>query len=114
MSVIYHITSAGEASDAARSGVYAPQAFEADGFIHCSYPRQIQAVANRRFAGRTDLVLLEIDRARLTCRVVDENLEGGTDRFPHVYGVLPMSAVVRVHAFPCGPAGLFDLPPTLR
>jgi uncharacterized protein (DUF952 family) len=70
-------------------------------------------VANRLFAGRSDLVLLEVDRGRLTCTVVDENLEGGTDLFPHIYGPLPMAAVVRVHDFPCGPAGRFDLPPAL-
>ena len=110
MNRIYHITSAVEAGDAARLGEYVPKAFEADGFIHCSYPRQVQDVANRRFSGRTDLVLLEIDRAKLTCEVVDENLEGGTDLFPHIYGCLPMSAVVRIHPFPCGADGRFDLP----
>jgi uncharacterized protein (DUF952 family) len=110
MNRIYHITSAVEAGDAARLGEYVPKAFEADGFIHCSYPRQVQAVANRRFSGRTDLVLLEIDRAKLPCEVVDENLEGGTDLFPHIYGCLPMSAVVRIHPFPCGADGRFDLP----
>ena len=66
--------------------------------------------ANRRFSGRTDLVLLEIDRTKLACEVIDENLEGGTDLFPHIYGCLPMSAVVRIHPFPCGADGRFDLP----
>ena len=107
---IYHITSALETADALRLGEYVPTAFEAEGFIHCSYARQVRDVANRRFSGRTDLVLLEIDRAKLTCEVVDENLEGGTDLFPHIYGCLPMSAVVRIHPFPCGADGCFDLP----
>ncbi len=108
--MIFHITSAGAARDAARSGTYAPNAFDADGFIHCSYARQVPSVANRFFAGHTDLVLLEIDSSRLTCRVVDENLEGGADLFPHIYGRLPMSAVVRVHDLRCGADGRFDLP----
>ena len=107
---IFHITSAKEARDAARSGTYVPAAFDTDGFIHCSYARQVRDVANRRFAGRADLVLFEIDRRRLDCRVVDENLESGTDLFPHVYGRLPMSAVVSVHELRCGADGLFDLP----
>lgn len=107
---IFHITSAREARDAARSGTYVPAAFDADGFIHCSYARQVRDVANGRFAGRADLVLLEIDRGRLACRVADENLEGGTDLFPHVYGRLPMSAVVNVHELQCGADGFFDLP----
>ena len=113
MSVIYHITSADEAAAAARTGLYTPGAFDAEGFIHCSYQRQVIGVANRLFCGREDLVLLEIDAAKLSCRVVDENLEGGSDLFPHVYGPLPMSAVVRVHRFACDVAGRFDIPPTL-
>jgi uncharacterized protein (DUF952 family) len=107
---IYHITSAGEAAAAARSGTYAPAAFDADGFIHCSHPWQVLDVANRRFAGRADLVLMEIDPTKLACDVIDENLEGGTDLFPHVYGRLPIAAVVEVHPFPCGATGRFDLP----
>ena len=108
MTTIYHITSADEAAAAARSGTYAPAAFDTDGFIHCSYPWQVVDVANRRFAGRADLVLMEIDRAKLACEVIDENLEGGADLFPHIYGRLPISAVVQVHRFPCGAAGRFD------
>jgi len=110
VTTIYHITSADEAAAAVRSGTYAPAAFDADGFIHCSYPWQVLDVANRRFAGRANLVLMEIDRAKLACEVIDENLEGGADLFPHIYGRLPIAAVVQVHPFPCGAAGQFDLP----
>ena len=108
MEPIYHITSAAEAGGAAKSGLYAPQGFAADGFIHCSYAHQVCDVANTRFQGRTDLVLLEIDRSKLPCDVVDENLEGGAQLFPHIYGRLPMSAVVRIHRFPCDESGRFS------
>jgi uncharacterized protein (DUF952 family) len=108
MNRIYHITSADEAAAAARSGSYVPIGFEADGFIHCSHAGQVREVANRRFTGRTDLVLLEIDRTKLACDVIDENLEGGAELFPHIYGRLPMSAVVDIHPFPCDADGRFD------
>lgn len=111
---LFHITSADEANDAARSGTYAPGTFDAEGFIHCSYSHQVRAVADRIFGGRSDLVLLEIDPARLSCDVVDENLEGGTERFPHIYGRLPVSAIVRVHQFPCDATGRFELPAVLN
>jgi uncharacterized protein (DUF952 family) len=94
--VIYHITSADAAAAAQKSGEYIPEGFELEGFIHCSYTHQVQGVVQRRFQGRTNLVLLEIDPSRLSCRVVDENLEGGAELFPHVYGRLPMSAVVGI------------------
>ena len=108
---LFHITTADEARQA--GSLYAPQAFDAEGFIHCSYLRQVCSVANRRFSGRTNLVLLEIDRGRLSIPVVDENLEGGAELFPHVYGRLPMAAVTRIHEFPCGADGRFALPGTL-
>lgn len=111
---IYHITSAFAAGEAGISGEYVPETFIIDRFIHCSYVHQVAAVASRRFQGRTDLVLLEIDRTKLRCEVIDENLEGGAELFPHVYGSLPMSAIIRIHEFRCDDAGLFSLPGTLK
>ena len=105
---IYHITTKPEATRATHTGVYEPAAFGREGFIHCSYPHQVLAVANRLFRGGHDMVVLEIDPAALGCRVVDENLEGGSELFPHVYGRLNMSAVTRIHAFPCDPDGGFS------
>jgi uncharacterized protein (DUF952 family) len=96
---IYHITSAREAEEAAKSGEYVPTGFEREGFIHCSYTHQVRDVANRLFSGRTDLVLLEISPDLLNCSVKDENLEGGSQLFPHIYGRLKMSAVVAIHDF---------------
>lgn len=93
---IFHITSKQEANAAQRTGEYIPQRFNEEGFIHCSYEQQVAGVLDRIFKGRTDLVLLEIDPSRLTCKVVDENLEGGSELFPHVYGRLPMSAVIGI------------------
>lgn len=113
-SVIFHITTTNEAGVAERVGFYVPQAFAHEGFIHCSYPHQVREVANRRFHGREDLALLEVDPRRLRCDVLDENLEGGLDLFPHIYGRLPMHAVVRIHPFPCGADGRFELPETLE
>jgi uncharacterized protein (DUF952 family) len=106
--MIYHITSKHEASEAQKTGVYQPAAFAREGFIHCSYRHQVAAVANRIFKGRPDLVLLEIDPATLDCRVIDENLEGGSELFPHVYGSLRMSDVIRIQPFPCDHEGKFS------
>jgi uncharacterized protein (DUF952 family) len=100
MEPIFHITSANEADRATGLGTYVPEAFHVDGFVHCSYRHQLPDVAGRHFAGRSGLVLLEIDRSKLACKVVDENLEGGTEMYPHVYGPLPMAAVVGIYEFP--------------
>jgi uncharacterized protein (DUF952 family) len=107
---LYHITTAREAEEAKQCGTYVPTGFEREGFIHCSYGHQVLATANRIFRGRRDLVVLEIDSATIDCAVVDENLEGGTQLFPHIYGHLKMSAVVGVHDFPCDADGGFSRP----
>lgn len=111
---LFHITARADIDRAIAAGVYVPAAFAREGFIHCSYAAQVVATANRIFRGTRDLVLLEIDPSALTCRVVDENLEGGRELYPHIYGELPMTAVVAVHAFPCGPDGGFELPAAVR
>lgn len=108
--MIYHITSAYLAEEARKSGEYAPETFDVDGIIHCSYARQLKRVADNLFRGHKDLVVLEVDPTKLDCDVVDENLEGGEELFPHIYGTVPISAIVAVHDFPCRKDGTFDVP----
>jgi len=104
---IFHITSDAEWQVAQVFGQYRPKRFAEEGFIHCSYAHQVKSVADRLFKGGSDLVLLQIDPSRLSCRIVDENLEGGEQLFPHVYGALPIGAVSMVHPFPCEADGSF-------
>jgi uncharacterized protein (DUF952 family) len=107
---LFHITSQTEAKNALAAGSYLPAGFAAERFIHCSYAHQLLKVAELHFPGRDDLVLLEIERAALACPVVDENLEGGAELFPHIYGELPMTAVTRIHPFSRNVDGHFALP----
>ncbi|PPK61749.1 DUF952 domain-containing protein [Actinokineospora auranticolor] len=83
------------------------------GFVHCADPGTVHMPANRLFAGRTDLLLLEIDTARLGVPVRwepgDPPIPDGP-WFPHVYGPIPAAAVVAVHAFPPRADGTFTLP----
>jgi uncharacterized protein (DUF952 family) len=46
-----------------------------------------------RFGGVPRLMLLEIDLDRAGVEVRWENLEGGTELFPHLYGPLAVAAV---------------------
>jgi uncharacterized protein (DUF952 family) len=68
------------------------------GYIHCSFAPQVETVANYIYADWSRaLVLLEIDVEQVTSPIRVENLEGGTEEFPHIYGPIPAAAVTRVH-----------------
>ncbi|WP_406146008.1 DUF952 domain-containing protein [Streptomyces sp. NBC_01012] len=67
-----------------------------EGFIHCSLPHQLPAVARALYGpGDGDgLVVLVIDTGRLPAPVRYEAMAPGGEEFPHIYGPLPTSAVV--------------------
>ena len=68
-----------------------------EGFLHASYAHQWQGVRDAYYADVTEpLVLLEVDPALLDVPVVEEVPAGGDEAFPHVYGPLPVAAVVSV------------------
>ena len=64
-----------------------------DGFIHLSTAAQLTATVDRHYAGRDDLHVAEVDLEALGDAVKWEPARGGDD-FPHLYGDLPLDAVV--------------------
>jgi uncharacterized protein (DUF952 family) len=109
MPIIFHITTRNAWDRAASDGDYRPDAFPVDGFIHCSTTDQVIQVANIRFRGQKGLVLLSIDTDKVRAQIVYENLEGGQQLFPHIYGELNLDAVVQVSEFGPGDDGYFQL-----
>jgi uncharacterized protein (DUF952 family) len=111
--VILHITAR---ADYRAGEVYRPSSLDTEGFVHCSDFGTAHLPANRVFAGRADLVLLEIDPAKLG---VPLRWEQGSPPdpsgiwFPHVFGPIAPEAVVAVHDFPPGEDG-FVLPESLQ
>ena len=96
------------------AGSYEPASLRRQGFIHCSTPDQVVAVANALFRGQRNLVVLCINTDTVGHEVKYENLEGGQKLFPHVYGPLTPDAVVQVVDFLPGSDGTFSLPTTLK
>jgi uncharacterized protein (DUF952 family) len=64
------------------------------GFIHLSRLDQLQGTARRYYGGRSDVVVLQID-PRGVAPVRYEPSDTG-EHFPHLYGPLPVGAVVAV------------------
>lgn len=67
-----------------------------EGFVHCSTEDQIAGTARRFYADVDDLVVLDIDEARLSSPVIVERLGDAPEAFPHIYGPLEIAAVVAV------------------
>ena len=68
---------------------------EQQGFIHCSYPHQLEGVANRFYGDLSELLLLHIDVDLIDAELkVEPPADGIDELFPHVYGPIPLEAVV--------------------
>ena len=107
---IFHITRCADWQKALEDGAYQADTLASQGFIHCSTRAQVLGVANRMFRAQHGLVLLEIDSRRVQPEIRRENLEGGTELFPHIYGPLNLEAVEKVIEFEPGPDGTFSPP----
>ncbi len=107
---ILHIARAKDWQEAQKNGAYAAPSLATEGFIHASYPRQLMEVANRIFKGQGDLVLLSIDASKVSSAIRDENLEGGQELYPHIYGRLETAAVIDAQPFTPDNDGTFRKP----
>ncbi len=107
MAIIYHISHPAEWTAAQAQGSYTADSLSSEGFIHCSTPSQIVDTANKYYLGQRGLLLLAIAPARVTAEIRFENLVGGSELYPHIYGPLNLDAVTAVLPFEPGPDGRF-------
>ncbi|PKP19604.1 MAG: DUF952 domain-containing protein [Bacteroidetes bacterium HGW-Bacteroidetes-21] len=119
--MIFHITTSKEWGNAQLKGEYLAPSLKTEGFIHSSTLNQVIDTANAFYKGQPGLVLLCIDENKLIaeCKYEKPTSLGHHDPkianlFPHIYGSLNISAVIKVVDFPTGENGLFQLPKELR
>lgn len=108
--IIYHICQREEWQAAEAAGAYGGSSQDqADGFIHFSDGAQVVASAAKHRTGQTGLVLLSVDPDAVGTALKWEPSRGGA-LFPHLYGVLPLSAVKQVDDLPLGDDGRHIFP----
>jgi uncharacterized protein (DUF952 family) len=106
---IYKILERAKWAAACAAGRFEGSAVDlADGYIHFSTAAQAQRTAELHFAGRADLVLLQIDADRLGAALKWEPSRGG-DLFPHLYGALDCALVEAERPVPLGADGVPQL-----
>jgi uncharacterized protein (DUF952 family) len=107
---LVHLCSDREWATAQAADELRPESLHSVGFVHLSTPQQVHLPANRLYRGRADLVLLQVDPAKVAAPVRWEpGVPGDPESmlFPHLYGPLPVGAVIGVTQYRPGPDGAF-------
>ena len=103
---LYHLALPEEWAEAQALGEYRRstrgQSLDQVGFIHASYAHQLEGTRRRFYADLPRVRLLTIDPRRLAAAGVavrPEPAPDGGELFPHLYGPLPLSAVVAAESW---------------
>ena len=91
---IYHIIEAESWQKKQSENRYIGDSLADQGFIHCCLPEQVDFVVEKWFPGKNDLLILEINSDKLISPLVFENLDGGEEKFPHIYGPINRDAII--------------------
>jgi uncharacterized protein (DUF952 family) len=115
--MILHITTHKDWENAKLEGEFSTLSLSSEGFIHCSTLKQTVETANIFFKGQDGFALLCIDENKLKSECKYEDPAGGGNHdqtpgklFPHIYGPINISAVIKVVDFPRNESGFFTLP----
>jgi len=92
---IYHIVLPDSWESQKNNDLYEHDSLAAEGFIHCSYDHQLEAVLGRYYSGAERVLILQIDPALLTSELVEEPSTGG-EIYPHIYGKINRDAIVEI------------------
>jgi uncharacterized protein (DUF952 family) len=97
--LIFKIVHAEEWRAAEAAGVYPGSVKDKeDGFLHFSSEEQLDGTVAKYYAGHRDLVLVAVDPETLGAALKYESSRGG-ELFPHLYGSLPLDAVLWTRPF---------------
>ena len=109
MGIIFHISKREQWEKTKLERVYRTDTLASQGYIHCSNSQQIVKVANVKYHGQKELVLLYITTDRVQSEIKYENA-GNEELYPHIYGPLNIDAIVNVIDFKPTENGNFVLP----
>lgn len=90
--LIYHIVFP-DVWAAFDSGLYRAASLETEGFIHCSFAEQLDAVIERYYGGAERVIVLEIETDKLMSRMLKEP-STNSEIYPHIYGPVNRDAIV--------------------
>ena len=92
--IVYHIVLPDDWA-AFTGDLYRAASLETEGFIHCSFARQLDGVIDRYYSSAESIIVLEIESDRLMSRLVNEP-STNNDIYPHIYGPINRGAIVSI------------------
>jgi uncharacterized protein (DUF952 family) len=93
--MIYHVATSQDWKKYYDDLVYAPAAFEREGFIHLCQMDQLPGVLERYYKSNTNIILLHVNEAKLISPLKHEPSTNG-ELFPHLYGKLNKEAIEKI------------------
>lgn len=93
--LIYHIVVPDRWNSLDAAEDYIAESMASEGFIHCSYAHQLEAVLKRYYADTEKVFILELDTDKLSSRLVEEP-STNNEIYPHIYGPINRDAIVGI------------------
>jgi uncharacterized protein (DUF952 family) len=113
MTTIYKICEAAQWAEAERAGAFHGSGIDlTDGYIHFSTAGQVAETAAKHFARKPALVLVAVAAEDVSGALKWEPSRGGA-LFPHLYGMLPMTAVRWAKPLSLDAGGTHVFPPEM-
>ena len=99
--LVYKICTQAIWAETERTGVFPGMPIDvADGYVHLSSLEQSAATIRKYFRGQTGLVMLTVDADTLGDALRwEQSSTGRRGEFPHLYGPLPLSAIIEAMPF---------------
>lgn len=94
--MIFHIVKKDKWDTYKSNTYYKPHSLEREGYIHCSFVDQIMKVADTFHKNQKDLLVIVINSKKLGNKLKVEDLFNLKEKYPHVYGVIPMNAIEKI------------------
>lgn len=93
--LIYHIVLPEVWEEFKDKAFYAAESLETEGFIHCSFAEQLDAVLDRYYNNAGDVLILSVEAEKLTSSLISEP-STNNEIYPHIYGKINRDAIVGV------------------
>lgn len=97
--LIYHIVTPKVWENFENKDFYEAESLRTEGFIHCSFAGQLEAVLQRYYSNAEKILILEIETEKLVSKLIEEP-STNNEIYPHIYGPINREAITRIEENP--------------